>query len=97
MIYLLAGKDRMARFNLAWIMEDNKNANAPIPPTAEPHVEFQETSQAMVDQLDAMLPEVLNAQHTEADPESDPHGIYVGQIRRALLTNPIQSAGVRVG
>jgi sialidase-1 len=32
MIYLLAGKDWLARFNLAWIMQGNINASAPTPP-----------------------------------------------------------------
>lgn len=32
MIYLLAGKDWLARFNLAWIMQGNINTSAPTPP-----------------------------------------------------------------
>lgn len=83
MIYLLAGKDWMARFNLAWILEGNTNADAQETSAATPDIEFQETHQAIIDQLDAMLPGVLSAQCAKGNPKSDPHGIYVGQIRSA--------------
>ena len=81
MIYLLAGKDWMARFNLAWFLQGAPGGPEGKTSATTDNDGFEESQRAMVAQRASMRPGVLSAQRTRTDSPTDPHGILVGRIR----------------